>query len=766
MKSESNTGFPRFTRFAPIILLLLAGMIPMVALGAYRALLSTSNDPRQWLPRDFDETDKHAWFQQHFGSDEIAVVSWPGCALDDPRVEALAVALEQSAYFDRATTGPRVLKQLVESPLHLPLPDAIERLRGFLVGVDGQTTCVLLVTSALGRMDRLAAVGEIGRRAWAECELPTDELRLGGPTVDAAAIDVESRRLLFQLAGISAVVSFIVATLRLKSIRLAVMVLLGAVYSTCLTLAVLYASGGEMNLLMTMLPPLIYVLTISASVHLVNYYRDAADHVPLEDAPTAAIAQGWLPCVLAAFTTAIGLASLMLSKIDPIRLFGIYSAVGVLLSGALLFLYLPAALHVFPPVTEPRKRLASARRQKTYRLGDRVLLSIVRHHILVTAGCLTLMAFGGWGFSRVQSTIKLQDRFLPGSEVLEDYRWLEENLGPMVPLEVVIRFDRTGPLDFLQRVQLVADVQREIRSLPHAVTTMSAADLTPRIPVGGGVRQVVQRRLLNRRLTDKRQTFVAAHFLAENDREQLWRITVRADALGRLDYGSFADTLRRKIEPLLQGAEARATYTGVIPLIYKAQRQLLQDLVRSFCTAFAVIAVVLVIVLRSLPAAMLAMVPNLFPAVVVFGAMGWIELPVQIGSVMTASAALGIAVDDTVHFLTWFRRGFRDGWPRMIALRGSFQRCAGAMVGTTIICASGLLVFSASAFVPILHFAWLMVLLLLAALLGDLVLLPAILAGPLGRFFEERRAGKNRQQEVRPLVRSDAWSRGSGSRHP
>jgi hypothetical protein len=316
----------------------------------------------------------------------------------------------------------------------------------------------------------------------------------------------------------------------------------------------------------------------------------------------------------------------------------------------------------------------------------------------------------------------------------------------MVPLEIVIRFDRAGSLDFLQRVQLVADIQREIRSLPHAVATMSAADLTPQIPNGGGVRQIVQRRLMNRRLMDEHQSLIDAHFLAENDDEQLWRISVRADALGRLDYGLFTDTLRRQTEPLLHDAGARATYTGVIPLIYKAQRQLLQDLVRSFCTAFAVIAVVLVIVLRNLPAAMLAMVPNLFPAVVVFGAMGWIDLPVQIGSVMTASAALGIAVDDTVHFLTWFRRGLENRSSRVNALRGSFQRCAGAMVHTTIICASGLLVFSFSSFVPILHFAWLMVLLLLAALLGDLVLLPAILAGPLGRFFERHRAARTSEQ--------------------
>jgi hypothetical protein len=275
---------------------------------------------------------------------------------------------------------------------------------------------------------------------------------------------------------------------------------------------------------------------------------------------------------------------------------------------------------------------------------------------------------------------------------------------------------------------------------------MSAANLSPRIPRGGGVRQLIRRRLLSRQLEEGQDRLIEERFLAESSEGQLWRITVRANAIGDLDYGRFADTLRERITPLLQENDVHATYTGIIPLIYKAQRQLLQDLVRSFLAAFAVIAVVLMFVLRSPTAAFLAMVPNLFPAVTVFGGMQWINIPVQIGSVMTASAALGIAVDDTVHFLTWFRRGSDAGMSRSAALLDAFQRCAGAMAHTTLICSTGLLVFAVSSFVPILHFAWLMVLLLLSALVGDLVLLPAILAGPLGRCFEgsKDRGGESR----------------------
>ncbi|MEO2048506.1 MAG: MMPL family transporter, partial [Pirellulales bacterium] len=583
----------RRSRYARIVLVTMAVTSPFVLSGSIGALRSTSNDPRQWLPSSFAETDKYDRFLQHFGVDEIAVVSWPGCTLDDSRVPQLAKELEESPYYDRVLTGPSVLRELIAAPLKLGRVEALRRLRGILIGPDDQTTCLVLTTSAAGRADRSEAVREIERSAATNCGLATSELRLAGPTVDAATIDAESRRLLFQLAGFSALLSFMVATLRLRSIRLAIMVLVVAMYSTGMALAILYVSGSKMNLLMTMLPPLIYVLSISSAVHLVNYYRDASSNESSTKALAMAISHGWFPCVLAAFTTAIGLVSLSMSKIEPIRSFGIYSAVGVMASVGVLFLFLPAALHLFPPKLPPAAGLHNGGSS----FSQAIMGAISRHHALVLFGSLALMAFCGWGLPQVESTVKLQDRFLPGSDAITEYRWLEQHVGPMVPLEVVIHFDKECPRNLLQRIQFVAAVQKEIQSLDEPVATMSAASLSPKIPTGGGVRQVIERSLINRRL--RKDYLIDANYLAETDNEQLWRITVRARAIGKLDYGHFAETLRQRIDPLIQKYDVRGTYTGFIPLIYKAQRQLLQDLVRSFLAAFAMIGVVLIFVLRS-----------------------------------------------------------------------------------------------------------------------------------------------------------------------
>lgn len=753
--NDSSPGHPRglqarFARFSIIVLILAAIAAPLWVYGARMALKSTSNDPRQWLPRDFAETDRYDWFLDRFGTDEITVVSWPGCQLDDPRVQLLSQAFAESAYFSRVRSGPSVIDELMSPPSGFSRAAAIRRLQGLLIGRDGQTTCLVLSTSAEGMSDRSGVVAYVQQQAESVCEIPPEELKLGGPTVDAAMIDRESRRLLFSLAGLSAMVSFAVASIRMRSFRMAVSVLIVAGYCTALALAILYYSGGKMNLLMTMLPPLIYVLTVSSAVHLANYYRDSVNE-PDANVPPAllAIGHGWFPCTLAAITTGVGLVSLCLSKIEPIQSFGWFAAVGVVSSVLVLFLLLPAAFHVFPPrfsVQKTDDRDVGRRGADAVESGAVKFVS--KHHGAISGVCLVAMLLCASRIPQIESTVKLQDRFLPGSDAIEDYRWLEENIGPMVPLEVVIHIAKGDPRDRIDQIRLVAEVQRKIQSLGQPVAMLSAVNFAPRLPTGHSVRDILQRKVINGHQVEEQ--LVEARLLSETSDEHLWRISVRAPAIGDLDYGFFAEEIRQAVEPILASQGATGTFTGVIPLIYKAQRQLLLDLFRSFIVAFAVIAGVLVPVLRSVPATLLAMIPNIFPAIIVFGGIQWIGIPVQIGSVMTASAALGIAVDDTVHFLTWFRRGLESGMSRPDAIGNAFARCSGAMLHTTMICAGGLAVFALSSFVPILHFAYLMVFLLFSALVGDLMLLPAILFGPFGRSFERRSSPSSLRQQRSP----------------
>ena len=220
-----------------------------------------------------------------------------------------------------------------------------------------------------------------------------------------------------------------------------------------------------------------------------------------------------------------------------------------------------------------------------------------------------------------------------------------------------------------------------------------------------------------------------------------WRITAYVSAVEPLDYGRILDRIRTQVEPLIPAGKSRsssqvtASYTGIMPLVHAIQFRLMVNLFQSFLMAFGTIALVMILLQGGIFMGLLSMIPNIFPAVFLLGGLGWAGVRLDIGSVMTISVGLGIAVDDTLHFLVSYRRNLDAGLTRQSAIRETYEHCGAAMIQTSFTCGLGLLTFAMSDFLPTRRFAWMMLAFLMLALLGDLLLLPALLASPLGRCF-------------------------------
>jgi predicted RND superfamily exporter protein len=176
-------------------------------------------------------------------------------------------------------------------------------------------------------------------------------------------------------------------------------------------------------------------------------------------------------------------------------------------------------------------------------------------------------------------------------------------------------------------------------------------------------------------------------------------------------------------------------YTGVVPIVYKAQQALLDSLVQSTWWSFSTIMPLMMFVCRSVLAGAVVMLPNALPVLVVFGGMGWLRIPVDIGSMMAASIALGVAVDDTIHFLAWYRDDVKRIGDRRAAVKAAYLRSATPTLQAALINGLGLAVFATSSFTPTQRFGWLMLTILLAGVIAELVMLPALLYSPLGSVF-------------------------------
>jgi hypothetical protein len=122
----------------------------------------------------------------------------------------------------------------------------------------------------------------------------------------------------------------------------------------------------------------------------------------------------------------------------------------------------------------------------------------------------------------------------------------------------------------------------------------------------------------------------------------------------------------------------------------------------------------------------------------VFGGMGWLGIDVDVGAMMTASIALGVAVDDTIHYLNWFREELDRVGDRKKAILAAYRHCATPTVQAAVISGLGLSVFALSTFTPTQRFGVLMLTILWAGAVAELIYFPALLAGPLGMFFKPR----------------------------
>lgn len=740
-------------------------LTPFVIFGAVKALGVFSNDIRQWLPNGFEESAKYDWFLQAFGMDEMAVVSWEGCRIDDPRVPKLARDLEAlrtadgQPVFARIVAGPDVLDRL-QDEMQLTPAQAEDRLRGLFIGVDGQTTCLLAVPTRDVARNRTAAVSRLVDATVASTGLPTEALRLGGPTVDGAAIDRESKLALRQFLWMTLLVVFGLTWIRKRSFRLSTLIILCSGYCAALSLAVFWYCGGVMNLTMIMLPTLVLILAVSSAVHMVNYFLKAYAAGGLIEPSTGrsagvrAIRAGGYPILLCTLTTAVGMGSLMTSSIRPVRDFGLFSALGVMLSLPPVILSLSWILdrstgwlrtrHLHGMGSEEREPDPGRTVKWLAWLTDRFATPVV---VLSIAA----MAVVGWGINRLEASVKIQNRFAPSTRIIQDYHWLESKLGPLVPMEVVIRFPASHPRDAWGRMKYVQWVENQIRKNQKAPVTASwsAATFRPNEVGGNSLRARAANDLIHDQWDAGLPKLKEAGLIAEKDGEQLWRVSLRIAAMNDLDYGQLLDqievTVRTAVDDLNRvlakenAPPATSLLTGGIPMMYKAQRLVFNDLLTSFCTAFLLIAGMMMAVLRGFTAGLISMLPNVLPPLLVFGWMGWSGTRIEIGSVMTASVALGIAVDDTIHFLAYFRRGIQAGLSRAASVRHAYAMCSRSMIDTSLICGLGVAPFMFSAFMPTVQFAKLMLILVALALAGDLIQLPAILNSWLGRFFGGQR---------------------------
>lgn len=690
-----------------------------------------------WLPESRPQRADYEQFLRWFGDDQFIVLSWKNASYDDSRMDDVRRALidknetQKDAPFRSIDTGSSLLEELISPPLSLSKPAALETLQGFLIGPEGQGCILIKLTEAgieHGEDTIELAVDTVRDTA----NIDQDDIVVVGTLFEEVTVDQASHRSLRYLVPPSTLAAITVAIIALGKWRASLLVFVIAGIGQLIATALVYYSGGEFSAVLIVLPTLVFMLVLSSTVHLVNYHRDigAGSHHGYK-----ALAMGFKPTVLATLTTILGMGSLAVSDLEPVRLFGIYSCIALGIATTVALLIFPALADLL--LTTGKQNLKNKNAQnlnsRTFERGS-YWVTKLRYPILMVSSLLLLTTL--YGACNVQALAKFDRMFAKSSKPVEGMEWFETNIGPITSFEVLIHF--TDDHNLLQQIRWLAEIEKSLDQTEYVGFTLAPTDVLPPVPSNRGVRATAIRAAYEAKLGGLLDELQSRGMVAMQDGKLIWRITCKLSALGN-SFGHYIDTLDAAAKstihqnPSQDSAPSKITITGLSPIAHEAQIVLISDLGNSFLTAFILITPVMMLVSRSFFIGLLLMVPNVLPVALVFGTLGLIRSPIDIASILTASIALGIAVDDTLHFVNWFLEGIDNGLGTDGSIAFAYRHCVAAMLETTLISCSAMIPFLFSDFVPTQRFSMLMIAMLTLALLGDLLLLPALLSVLYGR---------------------------------
>ncbi|APZ95304.1 efflux RND transporter permease subunit [Fuerstiella marisgermanici] len=677
--------------------ILLCCLIALPILIACGEQVVSNNDIETWLPRNSQVRTDYDNFVRTFGADETILVAFPKPFPAPARLEAAAGRMAGLDGVSSCWTRQQLLETMLAN--EVSEETAKSRLVHLMATPDNDLETMLVSLNKHGTANR-SQVCEDVRRQLAYCQMP-DAVLAGGPIVGTQLDKLGSRKRAAALFMLTMAICLVLLYLNISCWKTSGALMLANLLCINLTMTTIWLSGYEMNFIMSSLPVMVMVFTTASAIHFIGHFRH---EYPRADAVERAIRGVIRPSAFATVTTVIGLVSLAVSDIGPIPAFGAAAALGTVYS-FFVGIFLTPAIIVGLKYRPPQNQSTEVRLERT-------AMYIVNRPIRVLVPGLLLTAFCAVGVFQLRSLISPLD-FLPSNDpVLRDTLLIQNTLTSPTSIEAVVDFGSHGS-SFVDRLREVREIESRLSEVDNICHTLSLADFFPE--------ELSENTLsLSKLAAASNSNGGVSGLMADGSR--LWRVSLR---LHDDEPSAVAATMAS-----LKACELdrQITFTGLGPLLEIAQGQIFDGFWKSFASAFVLITLVMVLALRSITAGLVAMIPNLTPIILVFGTLGLCDYAIDIGIMMTASIALGLAVDGTFHFLFSYRDCRKTSGCRYRAVRKAILQTGLPIISSALISGTGLLALGFSPFKPTMRFGVLMFCLLLAALIGDLVLLPAFLA--------------------------------------
>jgi len=526
------------------------------------------------------------------------------------------------------------------------------------------------------------------------------------------------------------------------------------------TLGYMVLSGDKINIINSIIPTLMLVIGVGDAVHfLTTYYQELGAGSEKQVAIRNMVRRIGAACLLTSVTAAIGFASLMVARIDIIKGMGRVAAFGLMVSYLVILLLVPSVLSLVPA---PKAGVhANPESGVIGRMLTWLGVVVTQHKAKVLVGTAVICGASVLGGMRVETNNYLLEELFPHNRVSQALQKTERVLTGVMPVEVSIRTDAEGGVlepdvlrgmvelqkhfgadRFIGHSASVADLILEIGRLTRGEANIpdTRAEASQRLlyfEMGedpGFLDSMVDITRSHARISATQRDWGTNHFFAWYDGSKPCSEGVTCgDPILQVIDEAFGTT--GGVRP---GLEVRVTGSNFVAA--RALGRLVEDMVTSLATAFVIISLLMMMLLKSLRIGLLSMIPNMIPLLMTFGVMGWIGIPLRTSTALIFSVALGVAVNDTIHFVTRFREELFLRGDRVEAVKATLLSTGRAIMFTSILMIFGFATMMTTRFVGIFQMGLLGAVTLLAALIGDLLLLPVCLVifRPWERYIEKK----------------------------
>ncbi len=566
----------------------------------------------------------------------------------------------------------------------------------------------------------------------------------------------------FIIAPLMLFIIITIVQVSLRSVTMNIFSLVIINLTAIMTTGLFILTGENVNIVTSIMSPVLFAISIADIIHYLSHYRDQrivhgkAHYEAVRDSARAI----WLPCFFTSATTAVGFISFVTATIRPVRMLGIFTAFGVMLAFLLTVTFLPAVFILFSRFFEDNENLQQVdlnaweeKNKKSPLLAfamknGQIATTYTR---TITVIFLVLVVLAGYGATKIKFETNVTHFFDEDSAIIKDINFIEENMGGYLNGEIVInaaseQFDFTHP----ESLAILRKVQDYMLSKKEYTSSLSVADFIMEIN-----RAFNNNEEAFYKVPQTRETIMDYYELGDAD--DIDRLVSADKMQARITYQSCnipAEQGKKNIalfgefvKPILRG---NYTYniTGAGMLWLNMDDNLKSSFIKSLAFAFIIIFGMMIYVCKDVKLAAISMIPNLFPICLTVGIMGWLNIPFNTITIMIACVTLGIAVDDTVHFIVWFRRNSLSGLKIKEALLASYKSVGKPLIVTSIVLSLGFFILIFGSYRPMRLFGSLTALTIVFALFADLILLPALL---LVTYTIEKRAGKRIQYVQRKL---------------